>query len=131
MLFIQASFAILLSSRPNKKDLFFDRCDVVNSPLVIHSNTAYLSSMSKQTEIFEFDDVDLVRRLCGSNHANLALIEDAFGVYIEAPGAAVQDPDGEAEVLGVAGVLQHLVAHRDVLAPDPLGLGRGDSEQAG
>ena len=40
--------------------------------------------MSKQTEIFEFDDVDLVRGLCGPNHANLALIEEAFGVYIEA-----------------------------------------------
>ena len=38
--------------------------------------------MSKQTEIFEFDDVDLVRGLCGPNHANLALIEEAFGVYI-------------------------------------------------
>ena len=45
--------------------------------------------MSKQTEIFEFDDVDLVRGLCGPNHANLALIEEAFGVYIEAPGASV------------------------------------------
>ena len=44
--------------------------------------------MSKQTEIFEFDDVDLVRGLCGPNHANLALIEEAFGVYIEAPGAS-------------------------------------------
>jgi len=45
--------------------------------------------MSKQTEIFEFADADLVRKLCGPNHANLALIEEAFGVYIEAPGAAV------------------------------------------
>jgi len=45
--------------------------------------------MSKQTEIFEFDDAELVRRLCGANHAHLALIEEAFGVYIEAPGAAV------------------------------------------
>ena len=45
--------------------------------------------MSKQTEIFEFDDADLVRCLCGANHAHLALIEEAFGVYIEAPGAAV------------------------------------------
>ena len=45
--------------------------------------------MSKQTEIFEFGDAELVRRLCGANHAHLALIEEAFGVYIEAPGAAV------------------------------------------
>ena len=45
--------------------------------------------MSKQTEIFEFDDAELVRRLCGANHAHLALIEEAFGVYIEAPGSAV------------------------------------------
>ena len=36
--------------------------------------------MSKQTEIFEFADADLVRKLCGPNHANLALIEEAFGV---------------------------------------------------
>jgi len=42
--------------------------------------------MSKQTEIFEFDDAELVRGLCGANHAHLALIEEAFGVYIEAPG---------------------------------------------
>jgi len=45
--------------------------------------------MSKQTEIFEFADADLVRKLCGPNHANLAMIEEAFGVYIEAPGTAV------------------------------------------
>ena len=45
--------------------------------------------MSKATEIFDFNDADLVRSLCGPNHAHLALIEDAFGVYIEAPGAAV------------------------------------------
>jgi len=45
--------------------------------------------MSKQTEILEFHDADLVRRLCGPNHANLALIEEAFGVYLEAPGTDV------------------------------------------
>ena len=45
--------------------------------------------MSKQTEILEFTDADLVRRLCGPNHANLALIEEAFGVYLEAPGTDV------------------------------------------
>ncbi len=45
--------------------------------------------MSKQTDILEFDDPDMVRRLCGANHANLALIEEAFDVYVEAPGASV------------------------------------------
>ena len=49
----------------------------------------YPAFMSKQTEIFEFDNAELVRGLCGANHAHLALIEEAFGVYIEAPGAAV------------------------------------------
>ena len=45
--------------------------------------------MSKQTDILEFDDGDLVRRLCGPGHANLALIEEAFDVYVEAPGTSV------------------------------------------
>ncbi len=45
--------------------------------------------MSKQTDILEFDDGDLVRRLCGPGHANLALIEEAFDVYVEAPGSSV------------------------------------------
>ena len=60
--------------------------------------------MSKQTEIFEFDDVDLVRGLCGPNHANLALIEEAFGVYIEAPGASVHI-NGDAPSRARAGEL--------------------------
>jgi phosphate starvation-inducible PhoH-like protein len=45
--------------------------------------------MSKSTDIIEFDDLDIVRDLCGPNHANLALIEEAYGVYIEAPGSSV------------------------------------------
>ena len=45
--------------------------------------------MSKETQVLEFSDADLVRKMCGPNHANLALIEEAFGVYIEAPGASV------------------------------------------
>ena len=45
--------------------------------------------MSKQTDILEFDDADLVKKLCGPNHAILALIEEAFDVYIEAPGTSV------------------------------------------
>ena len=43
----------------------------------------------KQTDIIQFDDPEFVRKLCGPNHANLALIEDAFDVYLEAPGASV------------------------------------------
>ncbi|MEP6342681.1 MAG: PhoH family protein [Maricaulaceae bacterium] len=43
----------------------------------------------KQTDIIQFDDPEFVRKLCGANHANLALIEDAFDVYLEAPGASV------------------------------------------
>jgi len=45
--------------------------------------------LSKQTDILEFDDPDLVKKLCGPNHAVLALIEEAFDVYIEAPGSSV------------------------------------------
>jgi len=45
--------------------------------------------LSKQTDILEFDDPDLVKKLCGPNHAILALIEEAFDVYIEAPGTSV------------------------------------------
>jgi len=45
--------------------------------------------MSKQTDILQFDDPELVRKLCGPNHAHLALIEDAFDVYCEAPGSSV------------------------------------------
>ena len=42
-----------------------------------------------KTEVIEFTDVDLVRELTGPGHANLALIEQAFDVYLEAPGASV------------------------------------------
>jgi len=45
--------------------------------------------MSKKTEIFEFDDASLVRKSCGAGHAHLAMIEEAFDVYVEAPGSAV------------------------------------------
>ena len=45
--------------------------------------------MSKRTDMVEFDDPDLVKDLCGPNHANLALIEDAFSVYLEAPGSSI------------------------------------------
>ncbi|PHR93662.1 MAG: phosphate starvation-inducible protein PhoH [Robiginitomaculum sp.] len=42
-----------------------------------------------KTEILEFEDADLVKDLCGPGHANLALIEQAFDVYLEAPGQSV------------------------------------------
>lgn len=45
--------------------------------------------MSSGTDIVQFDDADMVRKLCGANHANIALIEQAFDVYIEAPGSSV------------------------------------------
>ena len=51
--------------------------------------------MSKQTDILEFNDADLVKALCGPNHATLALIEEAFDVYVEAPGSSVHI-NGEA-----------------------------------
>ncbi len=60
--------------------------------------------MSKQTDILEFDDVDLVRKLCGPNHAHLALIEQAFDVYVEAPGSSVH-VNGDAPSRARAGEL--------------------------
>jgi phosphate starvation-inducible PhoH-like protein len=45
--------------------------------------------MSTQTDILQFESADMVRKLCGANHANLALIEQAFDVYVEAPGASI------------------------------------------
>ncbi len=42
-----------------------------------------------KTEILEFSDADLVRELAGPGHGNLALIEQAFDVYLEAPGASI------------------------------------------
>ncbi len=42
-----------------------------------------------KTEILEFSDTGLVRELAGPGHANLALIEQAFDVYLEAPGASI------------------------------------------
>ncbi len=42
-----------------------------------------------KTDIVKFDDLGVVKELCGSGHANLALIETAFDVYLEAPGQSV------------------------------------------
>jgi len=45
--------------------------------------------MSKSTDTLDFADAELVRKLSGPNHAHLALIEEAFDVYLEAPGSSV------------------------------------------
>ena len=66
--------------------------------------------MSKQTDILEFDDADLVRRLSGANRAHLALIEDAFDVYIEAPGSSVHI-NGDSPRRARAGELEIGRAH--------------------
>ncbi len=42
-----------------------------------------------KADILEFDDPALVKDLCGPGHANLALIERVFDVYLEAPGGSV------------------------------------------
>ncbi|NNE58431.1 MAG: PhoH family protein [Hellea sp.] len=67
--------------------------------------------MSKQTDILEFDDPDLVKKLCGPNHAILALIEEAFDVYIEAPGASVHI-NGDAGARTRAGELVREIYQR-------------------
>jgi len=77
---------------------------------------AYMKVMSKQTEIFEFADTDLVRKLCGPNHAHLALIEDAFGVYIEAPGNAVHI-NGDTPSRARAGVCRKHRAKKNSFTP--------------
>ncbi len=67
--------------------------------------------MSKQTDILEFDDPDMVRRLCGPNHANLALIEEAFDVYVEAPGSSVHI-NGDAPARARAGEIVREIYQR-------------------
>ncbi len=42
-----------------------------------------------KTETIDFADIGLVRELTGPGHVNLALIEQAFDVYLEAPGSSV------------------------------------------
>ncbi len=51
----------------------------------------------------------------------------------EAPGAVVDHPDREAEVLAVLGALERAVAHGEVLVADPLEpeVGVVDAEVAG
>lgn len=48
-----------------------------------------MSKTDQKADLLEFDDTDLVRELCGPGHSNLALIEDAYGVYVEAQGQGV------------------------------------------
>ncbi len=44
---------------------------------------------STKTDVLEFENAEFVKDLCGPGHANLALIEQAFDVYLEAPGQSV------------------------------------------
>ncbi|MBC6403961.1 MAG: PhoH family protein [Hyphomonadaceae bacterium] len=67
--------------------------------------------MGRQTDILEFNDPGLVRRLCGPNHANLALIEDAFDVYVEAPGSSVHI-NGDAATRAQAGEIVREIYQR-------------------
>jgi phosphate starvation-inducible PhoH-like protein len=48
-----------------------------------------LSKSKQKADLLEFSDANLVRELCGAGHSNLALIEDAYGVYVEAQGQGV------------------------------------------
>ena len=64
--------------------------------------------MSKATDTIEFPDADLVRRLCGPNHAHLALIEEAFDVYLEAPGSSVNINGGARERARAAEVVREI-----------------------
>ena len=48
-----------------------------------------MSSPKQKADLLEFADPELVKDLCGPGHSNLALIEDAFGVYVEAQGQGV------------------------------------------
>lgn len=45
-----------------------------------------MSARKGKADILEFSDPNLIKDVCGPGHSNLALIEDAFGVYLEAPG---------------------------------------------
>ncbi|HHL43684.1 MAG TPA: PhoH family protein [Hellea balneolensis] len=48
-----------------------------------------MGARKTKADIVEFGNADLVKDLCGPGHANLALIEQAFSVYLEAPGSSV------------------------------------------
>lgn len=61
-----------------------------------------------KTEVLEFADVDLVRELTGPGHANLALIEQAFDVYLEAPGSNVVINGNSGARARAAGVIKQI-----------------------
>ncbi len=42
-----------------------------------------------KTDIISFNDKELLRELVGARHANLAIIEQAFDVYLEAQGGSI------------------------------------------
>lgn len=61
-----------------------------------------------KTEIIEFASVDLVRELTGPGHVNLALIEQAFDVYLEAPGSSVVINGNAKARARAAGVIKEI-----------------------
>jgi len=61
-----------------------------------------------KTEIIEFSNVDLVRELTGPGHVNLALIEQAFDVYLEAPGSSVVINGNAKARARAAGVIKEI-----------------------
>jgi len=61
-----------------------------------------------KTEIIEFANVDLVRELTGPGHVNLALIEQAFDVYLEAPGSSVVINGNAKARARAAGVIKEI-----------------------
>jgi len=66
-----------------------------------------------KTETIEFDNVDLVRELTGPGHANLALIEQAFDVYLEAPGSSVVINGNAKARARAAGVVKEIYERLD------------------
>jgi len=66
-----------------------------------------------KTETIEFDNVDLVRELTGPGHANLALIEQAFDVYLEAPGSNVVINGNAKARARAAGVVKEIYERLD------------------
>lgn len=66
-----------------------------------------------KTEVIEFADVDLVRELTGPGHANLALIEQAFDVYLEAPGSSVVINGNSGARARAAGVIKEIYERLD------------------
>jgi len=66
-----------------------------------------------KTETIDFADLDLVRELVGPGHANLALIEQAFDVYLEAPGSSVVINGNAKARARAAGVIKEIYQRLD------------------